>query len=234
MSKYTERKRLTLGDLDLFRTDVLLHPLLGFFQNSSDAEQTDQDGKQGKAFLQIGFHEGHHEARLAIAAVRDVEGANKAQPDTQHATEDTEQHIVRQRGDDGERQKNDQELFDVGELDGKVSQHRREQEQHEEADEASKQRRHNADLERPLALALLRHRVAVKGCRDRRGRTWDIEKDGWHQAAGDTADVKAQQKREAVIKVERVGQWQADCNSHGGSHTRNGAEQDADEHAGGA
>ena len=103
-------------------------------------------------------------------------------------------------------------------------QKRDQQHRDQRADEGGGERR-GQRFRRP---ALLRHRIAVEGGRDRPGLAGDVEQDRGDGAAEQRAPVDARQHHDRRGRIHREGQRQQDRDAVGAAEARQHADEDAE------
>ena len=131
----------------------------------------------------------------------------------------------------GEAEHGDPEYLGRAEEQRHLGQRRRQQHQREGAGDAAEGRRHDRDLKREAALALLRHRIAVEGRRDGRRRAGNAQQNGGDRAAIHGAVVDARHQAEGDERLQPEGEGHQNRNRHRGAEARHGADDDARDHA---
>ncbi|MPM81572.1 hypothetical protein SDC9_128626 [bioreactor metagenome] len=74
--------------------------------------------------------------------------------------------------------------------------------------------------------------MAVEDGADGRGRSGDVHQDGRDEPAADASHVEPDEQEKGDMEVVGVRQGQENGDGHGGRHARQGAEDNADGHAG--
>ena len=133
-----------------------------------------------------------------------------------------------------EGQEVDREVRGRPEFQGKLGDHGRQERDHHDGDEGADERRREGGGQGFVGAALLRHRVAVEGGRDRPRFARNIEQDRGDGAAEQGAPIDARQHDDRRRRRHRERQRQQDRDAVGAAEARQHAdddtEQDADQH----
>ncbi|MGY4287205.1 hypothetical protein ACVWXO_006425 [Bradyrhizobium sp. LM2.7] len=192
-------------------------------QDLADPEQADDGNEEVDASQQLRGAEGH--AQLARHGIHADAGEQEAE---RHRDHRLVLGLAPEADEGAEGQQIDREELGRAELQRKRRDHRRQEgdQQHRDkrADKGGRERR-GQRLRRP---ALLRHRIAVKGGRDRPGFAGNVEQDRGNGAAEQRAPVDAGQHHDRRGRIHREGQRQEDRHAVGAAEAGEDADEDAE------
>ena len=178
---------------------------------------------------QLGESEG--QPQLAGDAVEADRGERKAD---HHGGQRLERRLLAHADEAAEGEEIDAELLRRPELQREFGDQRRHQRDHDHGEQRADERRREGGGERLAGAALLRHRMAVEGGRDRPWLAGNIEQYRGDGAAEQRAPVDAREHDDRRGRRHGKSQRQQDGDAVGaaqpGQHADQDAEHDADDH----
>ena len=201
--------------------------LLCRLQDICDCEDTDESGQLIEASQKIRITEGK------TCCTIDRCHTDEAEHQSKETCEEALDHIsCREDRHHRECEEADTEVLNRCELQRNVCKHRCEEGQDKEREQGSEEGEDDTDTQCLHRLALLCHRVTIKGGCDGRSGTRHVEENRGDQSAGDTSDVNRNQGVHTEGGFHAEGQREHQGDGHGCRKTRNRSEDDTDRDTG--
>ncbi len=159
-------------------------------------------------------------------------GAHQAEDQPQHGHRNAlERRAASQRRACEQAQQHQRADLRRAELQGDLHQQRGEEHHLGDAPGCADERADDGDAERDAALALLRHREAIKTCHSMRRMARQVEKDRADRAAILRPVENAREHQDRADRLDAERQRQKDRNGRERAHARQHADHVADQHA---
>ena len=218
------RKHVGDADLGVFHVDGF--GVVDAVHELGDAEHAERQRDDFDAVEQFGDAEG--EARLSGLDV----GADDADQQAENRHRDAlERRSLGQRRAREQSHQHQRTDFGGAEFERHLDQERRQENHLGDAERGADKGGDDGDAERGAALALLGQRKSVQTGHGVRWMTWQIEQDRADRAAILRAVIDARQHQDRRHRLHPEGQRQQDRNRRDRPHSRQHADEIADQHA---